>query len=90
VEESLEELELAIRRNLDLGQAGDALGLDLKPLYCPPQYLLQVRAQNSRGEDYAEALELHVVVMDENDNAPVCLPSGPSIKIPELSPPGGL
>nr|XP_020030142.1 cadherin-16 [Castor canadensis] len=52
------------------------------------EYLLQVRAQNSRGEDYAEALELHVVVMDENDNAPVCLPSGPSIKIPELSPPG--
>ncbi|KAM4833703.1 cadherin-16 isoform 1-T2 [Thomomys bottae] len=52
------------------------------------EYLLQVRAQNSRGEDYAEPLELHVVVMDVNDNAPVCSPHGPSISIPELSPPG--
>ncbi|XP_005078717.1 cadherin-16 isoform X2 [Mesocricetus auratus] len=52
------------------------------------EYLLQVRAQNSRGEDYAEPLELQVVVMDENDNAPVCSPYGPTISIPELSPPG--
>ncbi|KFO19962.1 Cadherin-16 [Fukomys damarensis] len=52
------------------------------------EYLLQVWAQNSHGEDYAEALEFHVVVMDENDNAPVCPPHGPSISIPELSPPG--
>lgn len=52
------------------------------------EYLLQVRAQNPRGEDYTEPLELHVVVMDENDNAPVCPPQGPPISIPELSPPG--
>ncbi|KAL1784095.1 cadherin-16 isoform X1 [Sigmodon hispidus] len=52
------------------------------------EYLLQVRAQNSRGEDYAEPLELHVVVMDENDNAPVCSPHDSTISIPELSPPG--
>ncbi|CAH7073345.1 Cdh16 [Phodopus roborovskii] len=52
------------------------------------EYLLQVRAQNSHGEDYAEPLELQVVVMDENDNAPVCSPRGPTISIPELSPPG--
>ncbi|XP_062967410.1 cadherin-16 [Cynocephalus volans] len=52
------------------------------------EYLLQVQAQNSHGEDYTEPLELHVVVMDENDNAPVCLPHGPPISIPELSPPG--
>ncbi|XP_033700564.1 cadherin-16 isoform X4 [Tursiops truncatus] len=53
------------------------------------EYLLQVRAQNTRGEDYpAEPLELHVVVMDENDNMPVCPPRGPAISIPELSPPG--
>ncbi|XP_004690289.1 PREDICTED: cadherin-16 [Condylura cristata] len=52
------------------------------------EYLLQVRAQNSRGEDYTDPLELHVVVMDENDNAPVCPPSGPPVGIPELSPPG--
>ena len=49
-----------------------------------------MRAQNTRGEDYAETLELHVVVMDENDNMPVCPPRGPAISIPELSPPGGL
>ncbi|XP_012868337.1 PREDICTED: cadherin-16 isoform X3 [Dipodomys ordii] len=52
------------------------------------EYLLQVQAQNSHGEDYAEPLELRVVVMDENDNAPVCSPHAPSISIPELSPPG--
>ncbi|KAG8521743.1 Cadherin-16 [Galemys pyrenaicus] len=52
------------------------------------EYLLQVRAQNPRGEDYTEPLELRVVVMDENDNAPVCPPSGPPVGIPELSPPG--
>nr|XP_031314169.1 cadherin-16 isoform X3 [Camelus dromedarius] len=52
------------------------------------EYLLQVWAQNSRGENYTEPLELHVVVMDENDNAPVCPPRGPPISIPELSPPG--
>ncbi|XP_059940477.1 cadherin-16 isoform X3 [Mesoplodon densirostris] len=53
------------------------------------EYLLRVRAQNTRGEDYAaEPLELHVVVMDENDNMPVCPPRGPAISIPELSPPG--
>uniref|UniRef100_A0A8C8ZLI8 Cadherin 16 n=1 Tax=Prolemur simus TaxID=1328070 RepID=A0A8C8ZLI8_PROSS len=52
------------------------------------EYLLQVWAQNARGEDYAEPLELHVVVTDENDNAPVCPLPGPPISIPELSPPG--
>ncbi|XP_037371733.1 cadherin-16 [Talpa occidentalis] len=52
------------------------------------EYLLQVRAQNTRGEDYTEPLELHVVVMDENDNAPVCPPVNPPVGIPELSPPG--
>ncbi|XP_076427715.1 cadherin-16 isoform X2 [Peromyscus maniculatus bairdii] len=52
------------------------------------EYLLQVRAQNSRGEDYAEPLELQVAVMDENDNAPVCSPHDPTVSIPELSPPG--
>nr|XP_044998216.1 cadherin-16 isoform X1 [Jaculus jaculus] len=52
------------------------------------EYLLQVRAQNPHGDNYAEPLELQVVVMDENDNAPVCLPRDPSISIPELSPPG--
>ncbi|CAO2610306.1 Cdh16 [Lemmus lemmus] len=52
------------------------------------EYLLQVRAQNSRGEDFSEPLELQVVVMDENDNAPVCSPHDPTISIPELSPPG--
>ncbi|KAM9607920.1 cadherin-16 isoform 2-T2 [Trichechus inunguis] len=52
------------------------------------EYLLQVWAQNTRGEDYAEPLELQVVVTDENDNAPVCPPRGPPISIPELSPPG--
>ncbi|XP_014643932.1 PREDICTED: cadherin-16 [Ceratotherium simum simum] len=52
------------------------------------EYLLQVRAQNIHGEDYTEPLELHVVVMDENDNAPVCSPRGPTISIPELSPLG--
>ncbi|XP_076988782.1 cadherin-16 [Tamandua tetradactyla] len=52
------------------------------------EYLLQVRAQNTRGQDYAEPLALHVVVMDENDNAPVCPPRGPPVSIPELSPPG--
>ncbi|XP_055477392.1 cadherin-16 [Psammomys obesus] len=52
------------------------------------EYRLRVRAQNSHGEDYAEPLELQVVVMDENDNAPVCSPHGPTISIPELSPPG--
>ncbi|XP_051024946.1 cadherin-16 [Acomys russatus] len=52
------------------------------------EYLLQVRAQNSRGEDYAEPLELQVVVMDENDNAPVCSPHDPTLSIPELSAPG--
>ncbi|XP_021026098.1 cadherin-16 [Mus caroli] len=52
------------------------------------EYQLQVRAQNSHGEDYAEPLELQVVVMDENDNAPVCSPHDPTVSIPELSPPG--
>ncbi|XP_051702578.2 cadherin-16 isoform X1 [Oryctolagus cuniculus] len=52
------------------------------------QYVLQVQAQNSRGEDYAEPLELHVVVTDENDHAPVCPPRGPPVSVPELSPPG--
>ncbi|PNJ61137.1 CDH16 isoform 3 [Pongo abelii] len=52
------------------------------------EYLLQVRAQNSRGEDYAAPLELHVLVMDENDNVPVCPPRDPAVSIPELSPPG--
>ena len=49
-----------------------------------------MQAQNTRGEDYTEPLELHVVVMDENDNAPVCPLHGSPISIPELSPPGGL
>ncbi|XP_054435050.1 cadherin-16 isoform X2 [Pteronotus mesoamericanus] len=52
------------------------------------EYLLQVRAQNTRGEDYTEPLELQVVVMDENDNVPLCPTSGPPVSIPELSPPG--
>nr|XP_012323699.1 cadherin-16 isoform X2 [Aotus nancymaae] len=52
------------------------------------EYLLQVRAWNSRGEDYAAPLELHVLVMDENDNPPVCPPRGPTVSIPEFSPPG--
>ncbi|XP_028635117.1 cadherin-16 isoform X3 [Grammomys surdaster] len=52
------------------------------------EYQLQVRAQNSRGEDYAEPLELQVVVTDENDNAPVCSPHDPTVSIPELSPSG--
>lgn len=52
--------------------------------------MLQVRAQNSHGEDYTEPLESHVVVMDENDNGPICLPHGPSVSVPELSFPGVL
>ncbi|KAM5207703.1 cadherin-16 isoform 1-T2 [Hipposideros larvatus] len=52
------------------------------------EYLLQVRAQNTRGEDYTEPLELQVVVMDENDNVPVCPSHEASINIPELTPPG--
>ncbi|XP_021112582.1 cadherin-16 isoform X2 [Heterocephalus glaber] len=52
------------------------------------EYLLQAWAQNSHGEDYAKPLEFHVVVTDENDNPPVCLPRGSSISIPELSAPG--
>ncbi|KAM7058966.1 cadherin-16 isoform 3-T4 [Molossus nigricans] len=52
------------------------------------KYLLQVWAQNTHGEDYTEPLELQVVVMDENDNVPVCSPRDPPISIPELSPPG--
>ncbi|XP_023379344.1 cadherin-16 isoform X2 [Pteropus vampyrus] len=48
----------------------------------------EVRAQNTRGEDYTEPLELQVVVMDENDNMPVCPPRGTPISIPEFSPPG--
>ncbi|XP_003799462.1 cadherin-16 isoform X2 [Otolemur garnettii] len=52
------------------------------------EYLLQVWAQNSHSEAYAEPLELRVVVMDENDNVPVCSPPGPPVSIPELSPPG--
>ncbi|XP_039078269.1 cadherin-16 isoform X1 [Hyaena hyaena] len=52
------------------------------------EYLLQVQAQNTRGEDYTEPLELHVVVMDENDNAPVCPLRGSPVSVPELSPPG--
>ncbi|XP_006878966.1 PREDICTED: cadherin-16 [Elephantulus edwardii] len=52
------------------------------------EYLLQVWAQNTHGEDYTEPLELQVVVTDENDNAPVCTQPGPPISIPELSPPG--
>lgn len=47
-------------------------------------------AQNTRGEDYADPLELHVVVMDENDNEPVCPLHGSAVSIPELSPPGVL
>lgn len=42
------------------------------------------------GEDYTEPLESHVVVMDENDNRPICLPHGPSVSVPELSSPGVL
>ena len=75
-----EELERSTRR--------EDPGLHLKPSPCPLQYLLQVRAQNTHSEDYAEALELQVVVTDENDNAPICPPRGPSVSIPELSPPG--
>ncbi|XP_016069056.1 PREDICTED: cadherin-16 [Miniopterus natalensis] len=52
------------------------------------EYLLQVRAQNTHGEDYTEPLELQVVVMDENDHVPTCPPRGPPISIPELSPAG--
>ncbi|XP_010812743.1 cadherin-16 isoform X3 [Bos taurus] len=52
------------------------------------EYLLQVWAQNTHSEDYAAPLELQVVVTDENDNAPICPPRGPSVSIPELSPPG--
>ncbi|XP_038168810.1 cadherin-16 isoform X2 [Arvicola amphibius] len=52
------------------------------------EYLLQIQAQNSRGEDFAEPLELPVVVTDKNDNTPVCSPHDPAISIPELSPPG--
>lgn len=52
------------------------------------EYLLQVQAQNTHGEDYTEPLELRVVVMDENDNAPVCPLRGSPTSIPELSPPG--
>ncbi|XP_055991990.1 cadherin-16 isoform X1 [Sorex fumeus] len=52
------------------------------------EYLLQVRAQNPHGEDYADPLVLPVLVMDENDNAPICPPRGPPIGIMELSPPG--
>ncbi|XP_021559731.1 cadherin-16 isoform X2 [Neomonachus schauinslandi] len=52
------------------------------------EYLLQVQARNTRGEDYTEPLELRVVVMDENDNAPVCLLHDSPVSIPELSPPG--
>ncbi|XP_036753792.2 cadherin-16 isoform X2 [Manis pentadactyla] len=52
------------------------------------EYLLQVRAQNTHGEDYADPLELHVVVMDENDNEPVCPLHSSAVSIPELSPPG--
>ncbi|XP_006863699.1 PREDICTED: cadherin-16 [Chrysochloris asiatica] len=52
------------------------------------EYLLQFGAQNTHGKDYAEPLKLQVVVIDENDNAPVCPPRGPPISIPELSPPG--
>ncbi|XP_005876419.2 PREDICTED: cadherin-16 [Myotis brandtii] len=52
------------------------------------EYLLQVRAQNTHGEDYTEPLKLLVVVMDENDNAPACPTRGPPIRIPELSPAG--
>ncbi|KAF6287705.1 cadherin 16 [Rhinolophus ferrumequinum] len=52
------------------------------------EYLLLVWAQNTRGEDYTEALQLQVVVMDENDNAPLCPSPGASINIPELSSPG--
>ncbi|XP_045842671.1 cadherin-16 isoform X2 [Meles meles] len=52
------------------------------------EYLLQVRAQNTHREDYTEPLGLHVVVMDVNDNAPVCSPRDSPVSIPELSPPG--
>uniref|UniRef100_A0A7N5KMN8 Cadherin 16 n=1 Tax=Ailuropoda melanoleuca TaxID=9646 RepID=A0A7N5KMN8_AILME len=52
------------------------------------EYLLQVQAQNTRGEDYTEPLELRVVVADENDNAPVCPLRDSPVSIPELSPPG--
>ncbi|XP_006732105.1 cadherin-16 isoform X1 [Leptonychotes weddellii] len=52
------------------------------------EYLLQVQARNTRGEDYTEPLELRVVVMDENDNAPVCPLRDSPVSIPELSPPG--
>ncbi|XP_032181769.1 cadherin-16 [Mustela erminea] len=52
------------------------------------EYLLQVRAQNTHREDYTEPLELRLVVMDDNDNAPVCSPRDSPVSIPELSPPG--
>uniref|UniRef100_A0A8C7AY40 Cadherin 16 n=1 Tax=Neovison vison TaxID=452646 RepID=A0A8C7AY40_NEOVI len=52
------------------------------------EYLLQVRAQNTHCEDYTEPLGLRVVVMDDNDNAPVCSPRDSPVSIPELSPPG--
>lgn len=77
-----EELERPTRR--------EDPGLHLEPSHCPLQYLLQVWAQNTHSEDYAAPLELQVVVTDENDNAPICPPRGPSVSIPELSPPGGL
>lgn len=80
-----EELELPT-----LQKRREDLGLHLKPSHYPLQYLLRVWAQNTHSEDYAEPLELQVVVTDENDNAPVCPPRGPSVSIPELSPPGGL
>ncbi|XP_057566806.1 cadherin-16 [Hippopotamus amphibius kiboko] len=52
------------------------------------EYLLQVRAQNTHGEEYTGALELRVVVTDENDNVPACPPQGPPVSLPERSPTG--
>lgn len=39
-----------------------------------PEYRLSVSALDYAGDLYAEPLELQVMVMDENDNAPVCSP----------------
>lgn len=90
VKEHPGELELAIRREPRPRPGWSCPWLSTEAPHCPLQYLLQVRAQNTHGEDYAEPLKLQVVVMDENDNAPVCPPRGPPISIPELSPAGEL
>lgn len=90
VEEHPEELQLATRRECRPRPGWNCPWPSSEALHCPLQYLLQVQAQNTRGEDYTEPLELHVVVADENDNAPVCPLSDSPVSIPELSPPGGL